>query len=59
VLEAVEDEVADRVAAAAIRGSDPVEWLELGFGTFPSEGVKPDITQMMLSDGPSVLGREP
>jgi AcrR family transcriptional regulator len=58
VLEAVEEEVAERVAAAAIRGSNPLEWLELGFGAFLSECVKPDITQIMLIDGPSVLGWE-
>lgn len=58
VLEAVEDEVAARVVVAALRGSDPLKQLELGFGAFLTECVKPDITQIMLIDGPSVLGWE-
>jgi AcrR family transcriptional regulator len=58
VLDAVENEVAERVVAAALRGSSPLEQLELGFGAFLAECVKSDITQIMLIDGPSVLGWE-
>jgi AcrR family transcriptional regulator len=58
VLEEVESETAERVFAAAITGSDPLEWLRLGFGAFLVECVKPDISQIMLIDGPSVLGWE-
>jgi AcrR family transcriptional regulator len=58
VLEAVEEEVATQVVVSASRGSDPLELLELGFDAFLSECVKPDITQIMLIDGPSVLGWE-
>ena len=56
VLEAVEEEVATHVVSAALKGSDPLEQLELAFRAFLAECVKPDITQIMLIDGPSVLG---
>jgi AcrR family transcriptional regulator len=58
VLEDVEEEVATRVVSAASKGSDPLGSLEIGFGAFLAECVKPDITQIMLIDGPSVLGWE-
>jgi AcrR family transcriptional regulator len=58
VLEAVEEDVATQVVVAALRGSDPLDQLELAFGAFLAECVKPDITQIMLIDGPSVLGWE-
>jgi AcrR family transcriptional regulator len=58
VLEAVEEEVATQVIFGASAGSDPLELLELGFDAFLGECVKPDVTQIMLIDGPSVLGWE-
>jgi AcrR family transcriptional regulator len=58
VLEVVEEGVAQRVGTAAIKGSDPLQWLTLGFDAFLSECVTPEITQIMLIDGPSVLGWE-
>jgi AcrR family transcriptional regulator len=58
VLEAVEEEVATQVVLAASAGSDPLDQLELAFGAFLAECMKPDITQIMLIDGPSVLGWE-
>jgi AcrR family transcriptional regulator len=58
VLEAVEEEVATRVIVAASGGSDPLELLELGFGAFLGECMKSQIAQIMLIDGPSVLGWE-
>jgi AcrR family transcriptional regulator len=58
VLEAVEDEVAAEVVLAALRGTNPLEQLELAFGAFLAECVRPDVTQIMLIDGPSVLGWE-
>jgi AcrR family transcriptional regulator len=58
VLEAVEEEVATQVIVAASAGSDPLEQLELAFGAFLAECLKPDITKIMLIDGPSVLGWE-
>jgi AcrR family transcriptional regulator len=56
VLEAVEEDVAARVAAGARQGSTPLEWLRLGFEGFLAECVDPEMTQIMLIDGPSVLG---
>src|ERR1700689_3971017 len=58
VLEEVEAESATHVLEVAITGSDPLEWLRRGFEAFLLECVKPDITQIMLIDGPSVLGWE-
>jgi AcrR family transcriptional regulator len=58
VLDEVEAEAASRVVAAALTGSDPLAWLRLGFEAFLIECVKPDVTQIMLVDGPSVLGWE-
>jgi AcrR family transcriptional regulator len=58
VLEEVEAESAARVLQVAITGPDPLEWLRRGFEAFLIECVKPDITQIMLVDGPSVLGWE-
>lgn len=56
VLEAVESESAKRVFAAAIAGSNPLERLRHGFDAFLLDCVRPEITQIMLIDGPSVLG---
>ncbi len=56
VLEEVESESAKRVFAAAVTGSNPLERLRRGFDAFLLECVKADITQIMLIDGPSVLG---
>jgi AcrR family transcriptional regulator len=58
VLEDVESESATRVLQVAVTGSDPLDWLRLGFEAFLAECVKPDVTQIMLIDGPSVLGWE-
>jgi AcrR family transcriptional regulator len=58
VLEEVETESAARVLEVAIAGSDPLEWLRRGFDAFLVECVKPEITRIMLIDGPSVLGWE-
>jgi AcrR family transcriptional regulator len=58
VLEEVESESALRVFEVASTGSDPLEWLRLGFDAFLVECLKPDVTQIMLIDGPSVLGWE-
>jgi AcrR family transcriptional regulator len=58
VLEAVEEEVATQVIVAASAGSDPLEQLELAFEAFLAECLKPDVTKIMLIDGPSVLGWE-
>jgi AcrR family transcriptional regulator len=56
VLLAVEEDVATRVATAALTGSSPLQWLRLGFDAFLLTCVDPEISQIMLIDGPSVLG---
>jgi len=58
VLEAVEEDSAARVVTAAVQGSSPIEWLRLGFDAFLAECLVPEVTQIMLIDGPSVLGWE-
>jgi AcrR family transcriptional regulator len=58
VLESLEDEVASHVVADAVKGSTPLEWLRFGFSAFLRECTRPDVTQIMLIDGPSVLGWE-
>jgi AcrR family transcriptional regulator len=58
VLEEVEAESATHVLEVAITGPNPLEWLRRGFEAFLVECVKPDVTQIMLIDGPSVLGWE-
>ena len=56
VLEKLEDEVAARVVAGAVKGSTPLEWLRLGCSAFLRECARSDVSQIMLIDGPSVLG---
>lgn len=58
VLEAVEEDVASHVGAEAARASSPLEGLQLGFAAFLTECLDPEMTQIMLIDGPSVLGWE-
>ncbi len=58
MLEQVESDVADRVTAGALTGASPIEWLRRGFEAFLTECVDPGISQIMLIDGPSVLGWE-
>jgi AcrR family transcriptional regulator len=58
VLEEVENEVATKVAAKAAKGKDPLQQLRLGFGAFLDACIDPSISQIMLIDGPSVLGWE-
>jgi AcrR family transcriptional regulator len=58
VLEQVESDVADRVTTNALTGTSPIDWLRLGFEAFLTECVDPGISQIMLIDGPSVLGWE-
>ncbi|WP_039822747.1 TetR/AcrR family transcriptional regulator [Nocardia testacea] len=56
VLEDVQTEVGDRVAAAADTESDP--WIQLvtGCETFLTSCTTPEIQRIMLIDGPAVLG---
>ncbi|MFI0420273.1 TetR/AcrR family transcriptional regulator [Spongiactinospora sp. 9N601] len=56
VLEQVQQEVAARVAAAAERHDDPWEQLTAGCRAFLAAGSDPEVQQIMLVDGPAVLG---
>lgn len=56
VLEEVQDEVADRVAAAADHEPDPWTQLTTGCRTFLTATADPEIQRIMLVDGPAVIG---
>jgi AcrR family transcriptional regulator len=56
VLEAVERELARRVALAARAGSDPWARLELGVAEYLDACGEPEVRRIVLLDGPSVLG---
>ncbi|MGW0004578.1 TetR/AcrR family transcriptional regulator [Nocardia grenadensis] len=56
VLEDVQSEVGDRVAAAADTESDPWTQLVTGCETFLTSCTTPEIQRIMLIDGPAVLG---
>ncbi|WP_280235764.1 TetR/AcrR family transcriptional regulator [Nocardia cyriacigeorgica] len=56
VLEQVQGEVGERVAAAADTRSDPWDQLVTGCETFLSTCTDPELQRIMLIDGPAVLG---
>ncbi|MGW0250481.1 TetR/AcrR family transcriptional regulator [Nocardia goodfellowii] len=56
VLEQVQHEVGERVAAAADAESDPWRQLRTGCETFLTVCRDPEIQRIMLIDGPAVLG---
>ncbi|GII79493.1 TetR family transcriptional regulator [Sphaerisporangium rufum] len=56
VLTEVQQEVAQRVAAAADAEDDPWEQFTAGCREFLAAGTAPDVQQIMLIDGPAVLG---
>jgi AcrR family transcriptional regulator len=56
VLEQVQQEVADKVAAAADAESDPWAQLTAGCRQFLTASTDPDVQRIMLVDGPAVLG---
>ncbi len=56
VLEDVQDEVSQRVAAAAAAESDPWQQLVVGCRAFLAASVDPQVQQIMLTDGASVVG---
>ncbi|MFJ9557512.1 TetR/AcrR family transcriptional regulator [Nocardiopsis sp. NPDC101807] len=56
VLEEVQGEVADAVAAAADARRDPWDQLTAGCRAFLTASTAPDVRQVMLVDGPAVLG---
>ncbi|MEV4111502.1 TetR/AcrR family transcriptional regulator [Nonomuraea sp. NPDC049695] len=56
VLEHVQQEVAQKVAATADAEDDPWEQLTAGCRAFLTASTDPDVQQIMLIDGPAVLG---
>ncbi|MFJ8542746.1 TetR/AcrR family transcriptional regulator [Streptomyces sp. NPDC093586] len=56
VLEQIQQEVGQAVAAAADTEDDPWDQLLAGCRTFLAAGADPDIQRIMLLDGPAVLG---
>ncbi|MET7332270.1 TetR/AcrR family transcriptional regulator [Nonomuraea sp. NPDC005650] len=56
VLEQVQQEVAQKVAATADAEDDPWEQLKAGCRAFLMASTEPDVQQIMLIDGPAVLG---
>ncbi len=57
-FEAVEIALADRVRTAALRGADPWDGLERGVREYLHACTEADVRQIVLVDGPSVLGWE-
>ncbi|MEU7893222.1 TetR family transcriptional regulator [Nonomuraea sp. NPDC049152] len=56
VLEQVQQEVGERVAATADAEEDPWTQLVAGCQAFLAASADPDVQQIMLVDGPAVLG---
>lgn len=56
VLEEVQREVADRVAAAADAEEGSWAQLKAGCAAFVAAGADPEVQRIMLIDGPAVLG---
>ncbi|MGW6913480.1 TetR/AcrR family transcriptional regulator [Kitasatospora sp. NPDC054939] len=56
VLESVQREVGERVAAAADAHDDPWQQLSAGCREFLAATAVPDVQRIMLVDGPAVLG---
>jgi AcrR family transcriptional regulator len=57
-FDAVETELAERVRGAALGGRDPWKQLELGIGEYLRACIENEVRQIVLVDGPSVLGWE-
>jgi AcrR family transcriptional regulator len=56
VFEAIEQEMAERVAAAAVTEPDPWERQRLATGAFLDNCLDPAVQRIALTDAPSVLG---
>lgn len=56
VVGQLQEEVADRVAAAADRHADPWDQLVAGCEAFLAAGADPEVRRIMLIDAPAVLG---
>ncbi len=52
----MEEEVTHRVAAAGLRGVDPMDQLRKGCQAFLEEALDPAVQRILLIDAPSVLG---
>ena len=58
VYEQVERELTERIASAALGGSDPVEALRAGSAMFLDACLVPEVQRIVLLDAPAVLGWE-
>jgi AcrR family transcriptional regulator len=58
VYEQVEGELTEKIARAALGGSDPVAALRAGTGMFLDACLEPEVQQIVLLDAPAVLGWE-
>jgi AcrR family transcriptional regulator len=56
VFEAIEQEMAERVATAALADTDPWEQQRLATGAFLDNCLDPAVQRIALTDAPSVLG---
>jgi AcrR family transcriptional regulator len=56
VLEGVQSAVAREVAAVAAKSADPVERLRAGLRVYIEACERPNVRQVLLIDGPTVLG---
>jgi AcrR family transcriptional regulator len=58
VYEQIEQEMAERVAVAALAKTDPLEQQRAGWGAFLDACLEPAVQRVALRDAPSVLGLE-
>ncbi len=58
VVEAVQQEIAERIETEAAKSNDVWEQLLLGCRAFVVAAVKPESKRILLLDGPAVLGWE-
>jgi AcrR family transcriptional regulator len=56
VVESLEQDLGDRIAVAALRGSNPVEHLRFGCLAFLDAALDPAVRRIVLLDAPAVLG---
>jgi AcrR family transcriptional regulator len=58
VVEKLEQETVERIAAAALTESDPWQQQQTALAAFLDVCLEPDVQQIILTDAPSVLGLE-
>ena len=56
VVESVEQDLAERIAVAAMAGSNPLEHLRFGCLAFLDAALDPAVRRIILLDAPAVLG---